>query len=360
MLPLLQTASLNAQLRHRVRKEKLKIGDLRKETASALGTVSPPLEQLTRVTWTNVLMVGFVGLAVYTIIGGLADVGFDTIASALSDARWGLVLIALILAGATNYTDASAVAAVSPKPIPIGVTTVEQLRNRSVNMAVPSAAGRVATNARYFQKFGISPVTSTATGAITGLVGFVAQTVLMVVTVLAGSGSIDLSSLQGGGKVLRLVGLAVAIFVGAILVVSVVPTWRSWAWSKVRAPLKQIGNALQVVKDPKITMKALAGSLGTEILYGAALAICVLAVGGSLSLGEAIFINVAVSLFAGLMPIPGGVGVTEAGMTAGLAAVGVPSDVAVSAVLTYRLISYYLPPLWGYACLRWLTSEDYL
>ena len=42
------------------------------------------------------------------------------------------------------------------------------------------------------------------------------------------------------------------------------------------------------------------------------------------------------------MPIPGGVGVTEAGMTAGLAAVGVPSDVAVSAVLTYRLISYYL------------------
>ena len=154
VLPLLQTAVAQRSTPSPRPEGEMKIGDLRKETASALGTVSPPLEQLTRVTWTNVLMVGFVGLAVYTIIGGLADVGFDTIASALSDARWGLVLIALILAGATNYTDASAVAAVSPKPIPIGVTTVEQFAIGFVNMAVPSAAGRVATNARYFQKFG--------------------------------------------------------------------------------------------------------------------------------------------------------------------------------------------------------------
>ena len=79
-----------------------------------------------------------------------------------------------------------------------------------------------------------------------------------------------------------------------------------------------------------------------------------------ISLGEAVFINVTVSLFAGLMPVPGGVGVSEAGMTAGLAAIGVPSDIAVGAVLVYRLISYYLPPLWGYVSLRWLTKHDYL
>ncbi|MGI9603111.1 MAG: lysylphosphatidylglycerol synthase domain-containing protein, partial [Acidimicrobiales bacterium] len=76
--------------------------------------------------------------------------------------------------------------------------------------------------------------------------------------------------------------------------------------------------------------------------------------------GEAIFINVTVSLFAGLMPVPGGVGVSEAGLSAGLTAVGVPGDVAVSAVILYRLISYYLPPIWGYLCLRWLTRHDYL
>ncbi len=82
-------------------------------------------------------------------------------------------------------------------------------------------------------------------------------------------------------------------------------------------------------------------------------------VGGSITLGQAIFINVTVSLFAGLMPIPGGVGVSEAGMTAGLTAIGVDPGTAVSAMLIYRLVSYYyLPPLWGYVSLRWLTKHD--
>jgi hypothetical protein len=77
-----------------------------------------------------------------------------------------------------------------------------------------------------------------------------------------------------------------------------------------------------------------------EILYGAGFALCVLAVGGSISLGQAIFINVTVSLFAGLT------------------AVGVPNDIAVSAELIYRVISYYLPSLWGCFCLKWLEKRD--
>ena len=124
MLPLLQTAALNGRLRHNVKQQKLKLKDLRKQTAAALDVKVPEPTQLTRVTWKSVLMLGFVGFAVYSIIGGLADVGFDTIWNTLSDARWSLVLLGLFFAGATNWTDATALSAVSPKPIPIGVTTV--------------------------------------------------------------------------------------------------------------------------------------------------------------------------------------------------------------------------------------------
>ena len=60
------------------------------------------------------------------------------------------------------------------------------------------------------------------------------------------------------------------------------------------------------------------------------------------------------------MPVPGGIGVSEAGLTAGLTAVGVSSDIALPAVILYRLCSYYLPPLWGWVSLRWLTHHDYL
>ena len=66
------------------------------------------------------------------------------------------------------------------------------------------------------------------------------------------------------------------------------------------------------------------------------------------------------SLFAGLMPVPGGVGVYEGGVVAGLVASGVDNDVAVSAVLVYRMCSFYLPPIWGHISLHWLKSHDYL
>jgi uncharacterized protein (TIRG00374 family) len=360
MLPLLQTAALNGRLRRQVLKQRLKIKDLRKQTAAALGVEVPDATQLTRVTWKSVVMLGFVLFAVYTIIGGLADVGFDTVWQALLDARWGLVVLGLVLAAATNATDATALAAVTPKPVPIGVTTVEQFAIGFVNIAVPSAAGRIAVNIRYFEKLGISAVTSTTTGAITGFLGFIAQALLVVVTIVIGAGSIDLTQLQGGGDVTRLLAMAVAIFVGAVIVVALVPTWRQWAEDKLRTPIAEIGDAIKTLKNPKSAALALGGSLATEILYGAGFAMCVLAVGGSINLGQAIFINVTVSLFAGLMPIPGGVGVAEAGMTAGLTSIGVDPGVAVSAVLIYRLVSYYLPPLWGYVSLRWLTAHDYL
>ena len=154
--------------------------------------------------------------------------------------------------------------------------------------------------------------------------------------------------------------MAMVIFVCSLVVVWAVPAWRHWAWSKIEGPLSQIRDAFQTLKEPKVALTALGSSIGTEVLYAAGFAMCVAAVGGSVTLGQAIFINVTISLFAGLMPIPGGVGVSEAGMTAGLTAIGVDPGTAVSAVLIYRLVSYYLPPLWGYVSLRWLTKHDYL
>jgi uncharacterized membrane protein YbhN (UPF0104 family) len=360
MLPVLQTASLGASLRRQAKHAKLKISTLRDQLTEALGVDAPELEKLQRVSIGNIVMVGFVGFAVYTIISGLADVGFATIWDTLSDARWGLVLIGLVLAGSTNMTDAVSVSAASPKPVPIGVTTVEQFAIGFVNLAVPSAAGRMATNARYFQKFGINAVTSTTTGVITGLVGFCAQALLIVLALIVGEGGVDLSGLQTDGGVLRLIGMIAAIVVVVLVVVMLVPRWRHWALALAKKTLGQVGEALQSIRDPKSAALTFGGALSTEILYGAGLAMCVLAVGGSVSLGEAILINVLVSLFAGMMPIPGGVGVSEAGLTAGLVAVGVSSEVAVSAVLVYRLVSYYLPPIWGWFCLRWLTRHDYL
>jgi len=60
-----------------------------------------------------------------------------------------------------------------------------------------------------------------------------------------------------------------------------------------------------------------------------------------------ILINTVVSLFAGLLPVPGGVGVIEAGLALGLTRAGVPSETAFTVALTNRFATFYLPPIWA-------------
>ena len=204
-----------------------------------------------------------------------------------------------------------------------------------------------------------SSVRPTTTGTITAGMSLAAQVTLLTITILAGAGSIDFSQLETDGTVIRLLVLAVLAFVAVTVIVLVVPKWRQRLWGRIQEPLSQMKAGAGTLKNPVTTFKVFGAMVGVEVLYGAGFALCVLAMGGSVHLGEAIFINIAVSMFAGLMP-GGGAGVAEAGMAAGLTAVGVDQNVAISAVLIYRMVSNYLPLTWGYVSLRWLTRNDYL
>jgi uncharacterized protein (TIRG00374 family) len=84
------------------------------------------------------------------------------------------------------------------------------------------------------------------------------------------------------------------------------------------------------------------------------------AYGGDADLAELLLINTGVSLLGGLVPVPGGIGVTEAGLTAGLVAVGVDQSTALAATLTHRMVTYYLPPVWGWFSLRWLSRHGFV
>jgi uncharacterized membrane protein YbhN (UPF0104 family) len=58
--------------------------------------------------------------------------------------------------------------------------------------------------------------------------------------------------------------------------------------------------------------------------------------------------------------LPGGIGVAEAGLTAGLVAPGIPEETALAAALIHRLLTYYLPPIWGFWALRWLGRYGFV
>jgi glycosyltransferase 2 family protein len=79
---------------------------------------------------------------------------------------------------------------------------------------------------------------------------------------------------------------------------------------------------------------------------------------GAFKLPPASKMLLILAVVAAASPTPGGVGPLEAALIAGLIGTGIHASVAVPAVLTYRLATYWLPVGPGWAALRLLQRRD--
>ncbi len=85
--------------------------------------------------------------------------------------------------------------------------------------------------------------------------------------------------------------------------------------------------------------------------------ICVQAYGAHLAVGHVALVYLAGSALATASPTPGGLGVLEAALVAGLTSVGAPAGAGVSGVLTFRLLTFWLPLLPGLAAFQILRHR---
>ena len=91
---------------------------------------------------------------------------------------------------------------------------------------------------------------------------------------------------------------------------------------------------------------AVAQSIGAVILI---VALRGLGVGAELGLLEFARVYFVVTLLSSFVPVPGGVGVVEAGLTGALVAAGAEPSSALAGVLIYRLLTYVVPIALGAA-----------
>jgi uncharacterized protein (TIRG00374 family) len=66
------------------------------------------------------------------------------------------------------------------------------------------------------------------------------------------------------------------------------------------------------------------------------------------------------SAIGSIMPTPGGLGAVEVALTAGLTATGMPGAVAATAVLLFRLLTFWLPVPFGWVSLNYLERKQLL
>lgn len=354
--PLLQTAALPAGLQRDVDEHDYRVKELRRRIADELGAEMPELEPLRRISWGGLAMVVLTLFAAYSLISSLTEIGLETIVDQFAEARWSWIVLAVTMAQLTNIGEYFSLAGVMGQRIPFGPTIMFRYAISFISLAVPSDAGAIAMNIRYQQRLGVPPAAAVAQGPLLTIVSKAFDVVLLLITAQFVSSNLDLDEVDLGPVVKLVIAIVIAALV-AISVVAAVPRWRAL----VAPHLKEgFGAVKGSFTDPDRLTKVVGGTLLQKVLFAMTLAASVAAYGSHLPFASAVFVNTAVSLFVGLMPVPGGIGVGEAALTAGLIAVGIPEEVAIAAAITHRMVTSYLPPVFGWWASRWLTERDYL
>jgi uncharacterized protein (TIRG00374 family) len=119
--------------------------------------------------------------------------------------------------------------------------------------------------------------------------------------------------------------------------------------TRVLGFLKQSWTSITLLSRSPAKIAALfGGSILVTLAYIGALGAAVTAVHGHLSIAEVGAVYLGASIIAAAAPTPGGLGALEAAVVAGLTGIGMESGAAVAAVLSYRLVTYWLPIVPGW------------
>jgi uncharacterized membrane protein YbhN (UPF0104 family) len=359
LVSFLQSAALDRELRSEVGSADLSLEELRTAVAAAAGIEVPDLQKIWRVSWGSLIRLALLGFVGYLLISQLADIGWDTIEEAITSADGWLLAVALLFGQVPRVASAASLQTASPTPVPLGRVTRLQFATSFINLAVPSTAARVATSIRFFQRSGATPGGAISAGALDSFAGFIAQVTLLGSLLLAGFGTLGWTGLPEGTErddlvrwLLIILGIVAAL--GAVV----------WLVKPLRTRAAHLGGQLKeslvTLRSPAAVVRLLLFNVLAELLFSTTIWIVLQAFGQDVSFADVVIINEAVALFAGLMPVPGGVGVTEGALTAGFVALGVPESIAFSAAICYRMCTFYLPPIWGWFAFNSLRRDGYL
>jgi uncharacterized membrane protein YbhN (UPF0104 family)/tRNA A-37 threonylcarbamoyl transferase component Bud32 len=357
LLPYIQTAALTRASRKALRAAGENLNELRNNAAAVAGRNPPKLVPLRRVTAASLVRTALLLVAASLLVSGISGLGVDTITDELLGANGAWLMAALVVAQVEMIPQAFSTLGASLRPLRFGPVVELQFAIRFVALVLPSTAARVATNIRFFQRVGASSSTAIVVGALDGAAGFVIQVVLLLVIGPSGLASLSLSIGDPEPDIeVRFLLIAAIVALVAVGVTITVPKYRRMLQSR----LSEAAESLRVLRSPTKLVQLFGGNLTAQIVAAITLGFCLITFGEQASLAELILVNTAVSLFAGLLPVPGGIGVSEAALTAGLVALGVPESSAFATALTYRLVTYYLPPIWGWFAMRALKQQGYL
>jgi uncharacterized membrane protein YbhN (UPF0104 family) len=353
-LPVMQPVAFSAGTRAAVRKNKPLLDALRNKLVE-LSPEGAPVEtvQLERVRPRTVLTVVAGMVAAYVLFGQLAQVD---IVKLFREAQWGWVGLAAVFAVITFIGAAMSLQGFVLEKLSLWRTFLAQLAAGFATLVTPPTLGTVAINVRYLQRAGLHPALAAASVGVSQLLAFFAHLGLLTVVGIAAGTQRDFAFDPPREAV-----IAVGVVVLLMLLALPLPPVRRWMGKRIGPTFKQVlPRLVTVAQRPLKLATGIGGILLLNIAFCLCLVASVRAFGGGGGLAAIAIVYLAGSTLGQAAPTPGGVGAVEAVMTAGLIAAGVESGIALSAVLLFRLLTFWLPTIPGWFSFQWMTKAGWL
>ena len=356
MLRFLQPAVMPVALRRQLKQADVDLEAARAEIAERRAIEPPELEKVRRITRGAIVTTLLIGLAATFVVSTFADLDWAEVRSALEGANWWWLVFAFMMAQSARLGGGFSMLGACRTPLPYGPVFLLQFSFPFIDVAAPAAAGRIAATMRFQQKYGVLPTAAFSASIIDSGAGFAAQIILMAITFAVTDLSLDqlgTDRFTVDFRLLMIILLVVAVIVSIILIIPVIR-------KRVIGHAREIWSALAVLKSPAKFALLLGGSALTEMICAVTMGLCLRSLGLSAPFASLLVVTAFVRFVSGVSPIPGGVGIAEAGLTAGLVSIGVPVELAFPAAMIYRLCTFYVPPAYGWAVLGVLRRRDYL
>ncbi|MGB1079085.1 MAG: flippase-like domain-containing protein [Candidatus Nanopelagicales bacterium] len=352
-LPALQPVALSRRTRKALRKHKGLIVSLRDRLVEIRPGADEETIQFERIKPKTLIMVVAGTIAGYVLLSQLAQVD---LVGLVRNADWRWIAAAAFFSLITYFASAWSLTGFVPEKLRMTRTLMAQIAGDFATLVSPPTLGSTAINVRYLQKSGLHPALAAASIGVRGIVTFVMHILLLLGFGVAAGTATDFTFDPPRAAVIIVAGLAV-LALGLLAV----PRVRKEITRRIRPLIAEvIPRLVTVAQRPLKLLEGIGGILLLNLAYIAVLFACIPAFGGSLNIALVAVVYLAGATIGQAAPTPGGLGAVEAALAAGLTAAGLDAGTAVSAVLLYRMITFWAPTVPGYWAFTKLTKDGLL
>jgi uncharacterized membrane protein YbhN (UPF0104 family) len=350
-LPLLQPIALARDTREALRTEHGLIEAVRDSIQDHSQALPLDPVRVERVRPRTIVSIVAVIVAGYLIVGQLSSVDVVTV---LASARWRWVPLVLAASAASYLAAALSLTGYVREKLSFARTTLVQVAAAFAGFVTPPSVGGLAINIRYLRKARVSTTGAATSVGLSQVVNGVSH-VLLLIGFAAATGASARHSLPIPGWAFAAIGVVIAV---AALSMTL-PVIRRWALARLLPPLREATpRLLHLVTNPVKLAQGVFGALLLNGCFIAALWFSVHAFAGDVRVSQVAVVYLAGAAIGSAAPTPGGLGAVEVALSTGLAAAGMASSAAISAVLLFRLATFWLPVPIGWLAFQWLQRRD--